>query len=51
MNVTKPRVSGSVLAAILLALIGGLVVAYLAYYLHVATPDSPLDAVRSTYPR
>lgn len=49
MNLSKPRVSGSVFAAILLAFIGGLAIAYVAYHLHIITPDSPVDAMRSTY--
>jgi hypothetical protein len=51
MNISKPRVSGPVWVAILLALIVGLVSVYLTYHLHVTPPDSPFDAMPSTYSR
>jgi hypothetical protein len=45
MRITKPRVSGPVWAAIFLGLIGGFVIAYLTYHLHVNTPDKTLDVM------
>jgi len=51
MNISKLKVSRSVLAAILLALIGGLVTAYLAYHVHITPPEGPLDMMSSSYPR
>jgi len=32
--------------AILLALIGGLVIAYIAYHVHVAPTETPFDGMR-----
>ncbi|HUJ71953.1 MAG TPA: hypothetical protein VLZ30_06895 [Verrucomicrobiae bacterium] len=49
MRISKQRVNRSVLAAILLGLTGGLVVAYLTYHLHIVPPDISLDAAAGSY--
>jgi hypothetical protein len=49
MNINKPRVNISVMAAIVLALVGGLLVAYLTYHLHVTPSSNPVDEMHSTF--
>ena len=45
-KISISRISLSVWVAILLALIGGLVIAYIAYHVHVAPTETPFDGMR-----
>jgi hypothetical protein len=46
MNIGKVRVNKSVIAAIVLSLIGGLVIAWFAYHFHAVPAENPFDGVR-----
>ena len=46
MNIGKLRVSKSVMTAILLSLIGGLVIAWFAYHYRAVPVENPFDGVR-----
>ena len=46
MNTGKLRVNKTVVAAIVVALIGGLVIAWFAYHYHAIPAENPFDGVR-----